>query len=124
MDVSVDLCVVRAFVRVQISPNVVAGGGHDRDHQQHHDKAACTPFFRGSVSILQQFSHGYFTSISFWIPCSAPPKARASATFARLWAWSAEIRLSLALATDSCACITSMLSVTPAAKRSRACVSV
>ena len=26
---------------------------------------------------MQQFGHGYFTSISFWIPCSAPPKARA-----------------------------------------------
>ena len=54
--------------------------------------------------------------MSFWIPCSAPPKARAKATFAKLCAYSAEIRVSLALATESCACMTSMLSVTPAAK--------
>ena len=31
--------------------------------------------------------------MSFWIPCSAPPKARAKLTFARLWAYSAAIRL-------------------------------
>lgn len=66
------------------------------------------------------FSHGYFTSRSFWIACSAPPKARARATLATLWAKSAEISVSFAAATDSCACTTSILSVRPAENRSRA----
>jgi hypothetical protein len=84
MDVAVDLRVVGAFVSAKVSPNVVPGAGYDRDHHQHHDKAAYAAFFGGSVSILQHFSHGYFTSINFWIPCSAPPKARANETFAKL----------------------------------------
>src|SRR5215469_12480532 len=52
--------------------------------------------------------------IYFLTPCSVMPSARASSTLARLWAYSAEIRLSLARATDPCAWTTSIVSVTPA----------